>query len=125
MGTKFDKIVLLASGDLLVEGPFVTYGEVVDDVVVRVVVSANGERYGTAIVPESAVITSGTTTDVISRARFSTTVSGLGVKVGDTVRAIGLSVALKRADAPDPSAFETFTWCVKFEVTSETTEQAA
>ena len=36
MGPKFDKIALLAeTATLLVEGPFETHGEVVDDVVVR------------------------------------------------------------------------------------------
>ena len=39
MGTKFDRIVFLADGGLLVEGPFETNGEVVDDVVVRFVIS--------------------------------------------------------------------------------------
>jgi hypothetical protein len=126
MGPNFDKILLVAGDDLLVEGPFETHGKVVDDVLVRIVISHNGtESYATATVLKSAVTTSGTAPDVISRARFSTTVSVPGIAVGATVRAIGLSVALKRADPPpppdhrDPSAFETFTWCVTRKVTGE------
>ena len=57
---------------------------------------------------------SGTVADVVSRGRFSATVAGSGLAVGATVRAIGLAVAVKRADPPDPPAFETFTWCVRF-----------
>ena len=44
---------------------------------------------------------------------------GSGLAAGPKVRGIGVSVAVKRADPPDPSAFETFTWCVNFEVTGE------
>ena len=53
MGPRFDKIALLANGDLLVEGPFETHGEVVDDVVVRFVIATDAiprERFGMAIV---------------------------------------------------------------------------
>ena len=42
MGPRFDKIALVAGGDVLVEGPFETHGEVVDDVVVRFVISQDG-----------------------------------------------------------------------------------
>ena len=98
MGPNFDKIERLANGDLLVEGPFETHGEVVDDVLVRIVISHDGiGRYRTATVLNSAVTTSGTAPDVISRARFSTTVSVPGIAVGAKVRAIALSVDLKRA----------------------------
>ena len=121
MGPKFDKIAL-DNGKLIVEGPFETHGEVVDDVVVRIVIVVDAtprERFGTATLPKSAMTTSGKGDDMVSRGRFSGTVNGKGVEVGATVRAIGLSVAPKRADHPDPSAFETFNWCVKFEVTGE------
>ena len=40
MGPRFDKIALLADGELLVEGPFETHGVVVDDVVVRILIVA-------------------------------------------------------------------------------------
>ena len=45
--------------------------------------------------------------------------------VGDTVRLIGVSVAVKAAEAkeppeaPDPPGFETFTWCVSRVVEAE------
>jgi len=119
MGPKFDKIALLANGDLLVEGPFETHGQVVDDVVVRIVIAADRsprEHYGTAWVHKAGVAMSAAP-DSVSHGRFSTLMSGSDLHVGDKVRAIGLSVALKRADPPDPSAFETFTWCMRFEVT--------
>jgi hypothetical protein len=122
MGPRFDKIALLGNGDLLVEGPFETHGEVVDDVVVRILIVADEiprERFSTATLRNSAVTKSGTADDAISRGRFSGTVTGAGLKVDDTVRAIGISVAMKRADHPDPPAFETFTWCVTVKVTSE------
>ena len=54
-----------------------------------------------------AKITSGT---------FSKTVRNPGLRAGDHVRAIGLSVAVKKADGHDPPAFETFTWCVTVKV---------
>jgi hypothetical protein len=120
MGPKFDKIALLANGKLLVEGPFETHGEVVDDVFVRIVIVAEHatplERFGTATLRKSEVSKCGTGDDVLSRGRFKGTVDGSGLQVGDTVRAIGLSVAAKRADPPDPSAFEAFNWCVRFKV---------
>jgi hypothetical protein len=119
MGPKFDRIALLANGKLVVEGPFETHGDVVADVFVRIVIVADArplERFGTATLRKSAVSKSGTGDDVISRGRFSGTVDGSGLEVGDTVRAIGLSIAAKRADPPDPSAFEAFNWCVRFEV---------
>ena len=84
MGTKFDKI-FLADGDLHVEGPFETHGEVVDDVVVRFVIAADAiprERFGIATVDKSSLAMSGTATDRISRGRFSGTVSGSGLAVG-------------------------------------------
>jgi hypothetical protein len=127
MGPRFDKIALLPDGKLLVEGPFETHGEVVDDVVVRFAIAADAiprERFGIAILHKSSLATSGTAADLISRGRFSGTVSGSGLAVGNTVRAIGLSVAPKRADSPDPSAFETFTWCVRFDVTGDDTPDA-
>ena len=123
VGPKFDKVVLLPSGKLLVEGPFETHGEVVDDVFVRIVIVAEDarplERFGTATLPKSDVSTSGRGDDVLSRGRFSGTVDGSGLEVGDTVRVIGLSVAAKRADPPDPSVLEASNWCVRFEVTDE------
>jgi hypothetical protein len=122
MGPRFDKIALLGNGDLLVEGPFETHGEVVDDVVVRILIVTDEvprERFSTATVRNSAVTKSGTAPDVISRGRFSGIVTGSDLKVDDRVRAIGISVAAKRADPPDPPGFETFTWCVTLKVTSE------
>ena len=146
MGPKFNDLMLLSNGKLEVSGPFDTHGEVLDDVVVRFLIipadqtkikdnadeesrtNANEESkiiYGTAMIPNnklahvSAPIVN--THPVRTRssqagrsARSSTTDPGL--EVGDHVRAIGLSVAVKKADGHDPPAFETFTWCVTVKV---------
>jgi len=128
MGPKFTKIALDADGNLLVEGPFEIHGRVVDDVVVRYLIMAPGNPEpivaGTTTLLKSAVTTSGADPDVVSKGTFSATVPGSGLAVGADVRAIGISVAVKRADPPDPPAFETFTWCVKFKVTGEQAQAA-
>jgi hypothetical protein len=121
MGPKFDRIAVLANGDLLVEGPFETHGEVIDDVVVRFLIMGEGQTapiFGTATLATSGLTKSGTAPDVVSRGRFSATVTDSRLTAGTKVRGIGLSVAVKRADPPDPPAFETFTWCVNFDVTT-------
>ena len=115
--------------ELEVAGPFDTHGEVLDDVVVRFLIIPDGSNtpiFGTAKIPNDELknvtapietthaedersITSGTfrkTVDVHTEAS----------RVGDQVRAIGLSVAVKKADGHDPPAFETFTWCVTVQV---------
>jgi hypothetical protein len=127
MGPRFNKIALLGNGDLLVEGPFETHGEVVDDVLVRFLIIPDGSPNkisGTATLAKSAVITSGPPPDVVSKGTFSATVPGSGLAVGVEVRAIGILVAVKRADPPDPPAFETFTWCVTFKVTGDQAQAA-
>jgi hypothetical protein len=125
MGPKFENPIL-DGNDLEVWGPFDTHGDVLDDVVVRFLIIKDGSNtpiFGTAKIPNNelkkcecsdcedqapgAKITSGT---------FSKTVRNQGLRVGDRVRAIGLSVAVKKADGHDPPAFETFTWCVTVEV---------
>jgi hypothetical protein len=125
MGPKFENPIL-DGNDLEVRGPFDTHGDVLDDVVVRFLIIKDGSNtpiFGTAKIPNNelkkcecpdcedqalgAKITSGT---------FSKTVRNQGLRVGDRVRAIGLSVAVKKADGHDPPAFETFTWCVTVEV---------
>jgi hypothetical protein len=132
MGPKFNDPILRGD-ELEVSGPFDTHGEVLDDVVVRFLIIKDGSNdpiFGTAKIPHNqlkdcpcpdcgdqapedravpAQITSGTfskTVDVRNR----------GIRVGDRVRAIGLSVAVKKADGDDPPAFETFTWCVTVKV---------
>jgi hypothetical protein len=122
MGPKFTKIALVAGGKVLVEGPFETHGEVIDDVVVRFLIIEDEKPdaiAGTATLPKSEVTKSGTGDDAISRGTFSATVAAQGLEKDATVRAIGILVAVKRADHPDPPAFETFTWCVKFKVADE------
>ncbi|HSS75062.1 MAG TPA: hypothetical protein VLK53_15990 [Gaiellaceae bacterium] len=123
MGPKF-KDPILRGDQLEVSGPFDTHGEVLDYVLVRFLIIKEGSNpiFGTASIPNNelkecdcpdcedhAKITSGTfrkTVDVQNR----------GLRVGDRVRAIGLSVAVKKADGHDPPAFETFTWCVTVHV---------
>ena len=81
--------------------------------------------YGTAVIPNNklapckcpdcehtsrkdAQLTSGTFREIVD--------NDPGLEVGDRARAIGLSVAVKKADGHDPPAFETFTWCVTVKV---------
>jgi len=146
MGPKFHDLKLLDNGKLEVSGPFDTHGEVLDDVVVRfLIIPADHDEesrtnqdeesrtnsdeesriiYGTATIPNNALercqcsdcerlsrgaqITSGTFRKIVDNRP--------GLEVGDHVRAIGLSVAVKKADGHDPPAFETFTWCVTVKV---------
>jgi hypothetical protein len=59
---------------------------------------------------------SGRNPDVITRGTFSAIIPGSGLTEGAKVRGIGLAVAVKAADSPDPPAFETYTWCVNLKV---------
>ena len=125
MGPRFERLQLDANGNLTVEGPFETYGEVIGDVAVRfliigkerttidsttTVTAAPPATFGSGpgVSPASSVL--------ITSGRFSATVPASDFAVGDEVRAIGLAVAVKKAH-PDPPAFETFTWCVNIKVT--------
>ena len=145
MGPKFNDLKLLSNGKLEVSGPFDTHGAVLDEVVVRFLIipadhdeesrtnadeesrtNANEESkiiYGTAVINEldpcecpncespsrkDAQLTSGTFREIVD--------NHPGLEVGDRARAIGLSVAVKKADGHDPPAFETFTWCVTVKV---------
>ena len=117
MGPKFDKIALSQTAKLLVEGPFETHGEVIDDVVVRILIRGEGI---TAPEPSPLRHWADLIGDSPAQPPHSTGAvqyqrAGSGLAVGRKVLAIGLSVA-ERADHPDPSAFETFTWCVRVKV---------
>ena len=126
MGPKFNDLMLLGNGKLEVSGPFDTHGEVLDDVVVRFLIIADDKQtiFGTATIPNDKlapcsapivnthpVRTRNHKRDVQRDRRHDP-----GLRVGDRVRAIGLSVAVKKADGHDPPAFETFTWCVTVKV---------
>ncbi len=56
MGPKFDNLILLSSGELEVKGPFETNGRVLDDVVVRFLIIADGKQtiFGTAMITQDA-----------------------------------------------------------------------
>jgi hypothetical protein len=122
MGPRFENPVLLPNGDLKVEGPFETYGEVIDDVVIRFLIMGNGHGLppilGTATLAQDDLKRdTHPNGDVITRGVFSKTVpNSLGLRRGARVRGIGLAVAVKRSDDDDPPAFETFTWCVNLVV---------
>jgi hypothetical protein len=122
MGPKFRDPILLPNGKLEVEGPFETDGEVLDKVVVRFLIIPDESKtpiFGTATIARLRIFRPDPTKPdlAITRGTFRATVpNSAGLRVGDRVRAIGLSVAVKRADSPDPPAFETFTWCVTREV---------
>jgi hypothetical protein len=129
MGPRFDKLQVDANGNLTVEGPFETYGELIGDVAVRFLIigkdrttidsttNVSADQPATfssdpgASTASSVLVTSGT---------FSATVPDSDFVAGDDVRAIGLAVAVKKAEHPNPPGFETFTWCVNLKVTSAT-----
>ena len=132
MGPKF-KDPTLRGDELEVSGPFDTHGEVLDDVVVRFLIIKDGSNtpiFGTAKIPndelkecdcpdcEDQTLEDQTVRAKITSGTFSKTIDvrNRGLRVGDSVRAIGLSVAVKKADGHDPPAFETFTWCVTVHV---------
>jgi hypothetical protein len=139
VGPRFEKASFLSSTSLEVNGRFETHAEVIDDVIIRIVVIPEGHiaaltspMVGEAKVAASAlttinVPTTGRPDDKLTYGSFAGTVTvppggTYAVAVGDTVRLIGLSVAVKAPDDPvapnsqDPPGFETFTWCVSREV---------
>lgn len=114
MSGRFENPVLFPNGDLKVEGPFVTDGEVLGDVFVRFLIIADGQTkpvFGMAKVANLKTANPGTSA-AITTGEFSETVPSSGLEGGTKVRGVGLSVAVKQADHPDPPALETFTWCV-------------
>ena len=126
MGPRFDKLQVDASGNLTVEGPFETYGEVIGDVAVRFLIvctdrktidSTTNVTAVQAATFGSAPAVSPASSVVITSGRFSATFPATDFVVGDEARAIGLAVAVKKSKPPDPPAFETFTWCVTIKVT--------
>lgn len=127
MGPRFKNPELLANGDLKVEGTFDTHGDVIGDVMVRFLIAGEGPGQttspilGTATLDHAALTRSSHPNgDVITHGEFSATVpNSFGVTGGEEVRGIGLAVALKSADPPDPPAFETFTWCVTLVVEAD------
>ena len=132
MGPNFLNPEILASGQLRVAGTFDTHGEVIDDVVIRFVLIPEGNLAAlTAPLVGTATIAHGDLTkpcgdDVACRIHHgdwhADVPNQFSLSAGAKLRAIGLAVALKRADPPgpvnaqDPPAFETFTWCVNVEV---------
>ena len=114
MSGRFENPVIYPNGDLKVEGPFVTDGEVLGDVYVRFLIIADGSTkpvFGLAKVANLRTTNPGTS-KAITTGTFRKRVPGSGLKGGTKVRGVGLSVAVKHADHPDPPALETFTWCV-------------
>jgi hypothetical protein len=137
MGPKFDNLILLDSGELEVKGPFETNGRVLDHVVIRFLIIDKSDKpvFGTATIPQGKLDFSecpppgpSDTADRdrgITSGRFKEKVTpNPGLSLGDKVRAIGLSVAVKDAHH-DPPAFETFTWCVTVEVVAEASPSTA
>ena len=121
MGPNFDKARFISATKLKVSGKFDTHAEVIDEVIIRILAIPEGHAaamtkpmVGDARVGgEDAPLN---TIDNLTNGSFEGTVTGptgsYTVAVGDTVRLIGLSVAIKAPEAPDPPGFETFTWCV-------------
>ena len=118
MGPNFDKARLDSATSLVVSGKFDTHAEVIGDVIIRILVVPEGHAAALTnpMVGEATFAAPLTTTGGLTNGSFTGTVTGPGgsytVAVGDTVRLIGVSVAVKAPEAPDPPGFETFTWCV-------------
>jgi hypothetical protein len=111
----------LPNGELKVQGPFETFGEVIGDVVVRFLIMGDRDQtpiLGTATVAQADLTTSHAGPEAaITKGMFRATVpNAAGLTAGERVRGIGLAVAIKSSDSEDPPAFETFTWCVNLVV---------
>ena len=127
MGPNLSNPVLLPTGDLQVSGTFDTHGEVLDYVLIRFLLipdshpAALTDPLAGAAVIANAALTKPDPAIPIQHGDFSATVPNkFGLSVGDKVRGIGLSVAVKRSDprgtTQDPPAFETFAWCLNLVV---------
>ena len=128
--SNFDKLALRDNGRKLeVGGVFITHGDVIGEVKVRFVLIPENEPaaltdpiIGTATIIDVPPADSGSE---IRRAAFTEEVDNrFNLVKRQTVRGIGIAVAVKKPDPPaspsahpDPPAFETFTWCVNLEVT--------
>ena len=123
MGPNFKKAEFISDTSLKVTGTFDTHSEVIGDVIIRILVIPEGHAAAMTnpMVGQAERFTLSTSNNLTSGS-FKGTVTGpkdsYTVAVGDTVRLIGVSVAVKAAEAkeppeaPDPAGFETFTWCV-------------
>lgn len=126
-GGRFDQLVRLGDGTLEVGGVFVTHGDVIGEATVRFVLIPDDNHaaleapiMGTATIKEVLRLPN----SELSEARFTTKVDDPFDLEPDTkVRGIGIAVAVKASDPPDPPssrpdppAFETFTWCVNLRV---------
>jgi hypothetical protein len=130
VGPNFDKARFISATKLKVSGKFDTHAEVIDEVIIRILAIPEGHaaamtkpmvgdaRVGGEDAPLNTIdnLTNGSFEGTLTNGSFEGTVTGptgsYTVAVGDTVRLIGLSVAIKAPEAPDPPGFETFTWCV-------------
>jgi hypothetical protein len=125
---QFDKLVRLGNRKLEVGGVFVTHGDVIGEVTVRFVLipDKNDAALRAPIIGTARIIrVPRLPNSEISQARFRKVVTDrFNLRPGMTVRGIGIAVAVKAPDPPDPPsahpdppAFETFTWCVNLKVT--------
>jgi hypothetical protein len=124
MGPRFTGLVLLPGGDLKVSGEFETHRDVIDDVVIRFLMIPDGipaaltaPIVGTATIANDDLSRPDPGCDITHGLFNATFPNSFGLAAGAIVRGIGLSVAIKGADPPDPPAYETFTWCVNLVVT--------
>ena len=113
MSGRFKNPVIYPNGVLKVEGPFITDGEVLGEVLVRFLIIPDGKTkpvFGTATV--TGLSTTGRGTSKITTGTFREMVHGSDLEAGTKVRGVGISLAVKKARRPDPPAIDTFTWCV-------------
>jgi hypothetical protein len=133
MGPKFSNPVLLPTGQLQIGGVFDTHGEVVEDVLIRFLlipddmpIALTEPIIGTATIANAALASRGDPDSTVTHGEFSETVENkFGLRAGHRARGIATSIAVKASDAPDPPAFETFTWCVNVEVQPQAAQAPA
>jgi len=128
VGPKFDHPILKSTTELEISGQFDTHANVIGDVIVGFMIipekpgALNDPIVGEAKLTHGLLTTSADSAnpDVsVTGGTFSTIVGNrYDLVVGDAVRVIGLSVAVKAPEPPvgsdpqDPPGFETYTWCV-------------
>ena len=111
--TEFSNPLLLPNGDLRVSGPFdAEHARLLGDVNIRFLLIQKG-----AADHDPPVIVDGVATWKDGQKDWETTIPADEVPRklrggGTRIRGAGVAVAVRRAEADAPPAFETYTWCV-------------
>jgi hypothetical protein len=113
--SQFTSPLKIKSNGFHVGGPFTLYEDevIVEDVTIRFLVMQKG--------PDGWIRVGGQTTWKTGDGNWESIVPLANqhvqqLKPGVETRAIGIAVALKRQEPPNPPAFDTLTWCVDVDV---------